>query len=85
MTIVPFSVILVVTLLCGRIEHPLRYNSSFTYTSSAHTVIPSILTHLPILLYQPMIEFEIQVLDLITTSLKTAVYLILTPFKLAYK
>jgi len=48
--------------LCGRTILLFIYNSSATITSSAITEVPSIRTHLPMTLFQPIIVFDIHVL-----------------------
>ena len=66
MTIVPAFGILCWMFLWGRIIDSLIKTSSFTCTSYATTLTPSILTQCPMTFYQPMIEFLINTCLLIS-------------------
>ena len=69
-TIVPAFGILLEMLLWGSIKLSLINTSSLICTSSATTLTPSILTHYPTMLYQPMMLFLIKAWLFITDLLR---------------
>lgn len=78
-TIVPALGILLVIFLCGSMKLSLINTSSFIYTSSATTLIPSILTHLPIIFFHPIILFLMIVCPFICELLRITTSDSLTP------
>lgn len=82
--IFPFSDTFSLIALWGKTKIPFKKISSFTWTSSPNTVVPSILAHFPTVDFHPIIELSIQQWDLIKHPFKTTVFFNLTPSSITH-